>query len=216
MRRPADPEPWGQGRVLQWDAAKGLGFVQGEAGGERLLLRRADLTGRLRTRQPQAGEPVRFLALGHGPQRRAARVSTLLPPAAPARPAAASPSRPGSARLYIIPAFALLLGLIHLSWPLPRFVTVLYGALSMALFLVYGLDKWAARRGQARVRESVLHVLALLGGWPGALLGQHIFRHKIAQPRFLRIGWAMAALNIALLLVVCTPLLAPLFASHTR
>ncbi|MBN8503512.1 MAG: DUF1294 domain-containing protein [Burkholderiales bacterium] len=215
MRTPADRlETWAEGRVQQWDAAKGLGFVQSERGGERLLLRRADLTGRLRTRQPQHGEPVRFLSLGQGAQRRAARVSTLLPPPTAVKPGIKPVTRrthAASSRLLVVPAFALLLGLIHLNWPLPRFVTVMYGALSMALFIVYGLDKWAARRGQSRVSEFALHALALLGGWPGALLGQHVFRHKVAQPRFLRITWAMVVLNISLLLVVCTPLLSPLF-----
>ncbi|MBP8145152.1 MAG: DUF1294 domain-containing protein [Inhella sp.] len=204
-------DEWGQGRVLQWDAAKGLGFVQAEAGGERLLLRRADLCGRLRTRPPQAGEPVRFLAQGQGHARRAARVSTLLaPPGAAAASAPAPRSKgPDSARLLVIPAFAIVLGAIHMAWPLPRFVTLMYGALSMALFIVYGMDKWAARRGAARVRESALHLLALLGGWPGALLGQQIFRHKTAQPRFLRISWAMVVLNLLLLIAICTPVLTP-------
>jgi uncharacterized membrane protein YsdA (DUF1294 family)/cold shock CspA family protein len=211
MRKPADEPSWALGRVQQWDAAKGLGFVQPDKGGERLLLRRVDLTGRMRTREPQVGEPVRFLAVGQGPGEllRATRVSTLL--AAPAPPAPPPrPSSPGSARLLVIPGFALLLGSIQLAWTLPRFVTVLYGGLSMALFLVYGLDKWAARRNQPRVRESVLHALAAFGGWPGALLGQQIFRHKTAQPRFLRITWGMVVLNLVVLLLVCTPVLSPL------
>lgn len=193
------------GRVSQWDAAKGLGFVQPEGGGERLLLRRADLQGRLRTQAPQPGEPVRFERAADG--RRALRVYSLAPPparaAAPA-PSASRPAGPGSNRLLVIPVFALLLGLLHWQQPLPRPVPLLYGALSTALFLVYGLDKWAARKGQSRVAEGSLHLIALMGGWPGALLGQQLFRHKTAKPSFLRLTWAMVALNIALLLLLWT------------
>lgn len=207
--RPRAADAWVQGRVQQWDAAKGLGFVQADAGGPRLLLRRADLSGRLRTRPPEPGEPVRFVAQGQGSERRAVRVSTLLAPPGAAPSPAARPPGPDSARLLVVPAFALVLAAIHLAWPLPRAVTLAYGALSMALFIVYGLDKWAARRGSARVRESALHLLALLGGWPGALLGQHIFRHKTAQPRFLRITWVMVVLNLLLLVGLCTPVLTP-------
>lgn len=191
------------GRVSQWDAAKGLGFVQPEkSGGERLLLRRADLQGRLRTREPQVGEPLRYRLSSDG--RRALQVQSLAaPPPAPPR---SSPSGPGANRLLVIPAFALLLGALHWQQPLPRVVPVLYGALSLALFIVYGLDKWAAKRGSARVAETSLHLIALMGGWPGALVGQQLFRHKTAKPGFLRLSWAMTALNIALLLLAWTTL----------
>lgn len=203
MQRPGSQSAQALGRVSQWDAAKGLGFVRPEAGGERLLLRRADLTGRLRYREPLVGEAVRYLAIVDARQRRAGRVVSLAPP--PARQPA-SRTRPrsgsgrGSQRLLVIPAFALLLGVLQLSAPLPRPVPLLYGALSTALFIIYGLDKWAARRGQARVAEASLHLIALLGGWPGALLGQQLFRHKTGKPAFLRLSWAMVALNLSLLL----------------
>lgn len=199
MQRPGSKSAQALGRVSQWDAAKGLGFVQPDGGGERLLLRRADLAGRLRFREPAVGEAVRFSAVGDGRQRRAGRVSSLAPAPA-AKPAARSQPGSGSQRLLVIPAFALLLGALQLAAPLPRPVPLLYGALSTALFLVYGLDKWAAKRGSARVAESSLHLIALLGGWPGALLGQQLFRHKTSKPLFLRLTWAMVALNLSLLL----------------
>jgi uncharacterized membrane protein YsdA (DUF1294 family)/cold shock CspA family protein len=201
------------GRVSQWDLAKGLGFVAPDSGGERLLLRRADLIGRLSSRQPQLGEPVRYSVRVDGAQRRAVRVQSLQPTKPPAAPA--PKSAPGgstsTSRLLVIPAFALVLGSIHLSWPLPRWLSVLYGGLSMALFLVYGLDKWAARKGQSRVAERTLHALALAGGWPGALLGQQLFRHKTAKPNFLRWTWTMVCINMLLVLLICTPLATPLF-----
>jgi uncharacterized membrane protein YsdA (DUF1294 family) len=57
-------------------------------------------------------------------------------------------------------------------------------AISVATFCAYGLDKLQARRGAWRIRESTLHVLALIGGTPGALAGQIIFRHKTRDRRF--------------------------------
>lgn len=202
MQRPGTRSAQALGRVSQWDAAKGLGFVQPEGGGERLLLRRADLAGRLRFREPRAGEAVRFRPASDG--RRALQVNSLAPPPAQAagkaaRGPAQSPTQ-GSGHLLIIPAFALLLGALHLAAPLPRPVPLLYGALSTAVFIVYGMDKWAARRGGARVAETSLHLIALMGGWPGALLGQQLFRHKTSKPGFQRLSWAMVALNISLLL----------------
>ncbi|MFN7694859.1 MAG: DUF1294 domain-containing protein [Burkholderiales bacterium] len=198
------------GRVSQWDAAKGLGFVQPDAGGERLLLRRADLTGRLSSRQPQVGEPVRYFAKLERGQRRATRVQTLQPSPTASAPQVARQKPVSTSRLLVIPAYALVLGSIHLSWPLPRWLTVIHGGLSMALFIIYGLDKWAARKGNKRVAERTLHALALAGGWPGALLGQQVFRHKTAKPSFLRWTWAMVCLNMLLVLMICTPILLPL------
>jgi uncharacterized membrane protein YsdA (DUF1294 family)/cold shock CspA family protein len=196
------------GRVSQWDVAKGLGFVQPDAGGERLLLRRADLTGRLSSRQPQVGEPVRYQPKLERGQRRATRVQSLVPSKPAPPPPPPKPVAPSTSRLLVIPAFALVLGSIHLAWPLPRWLTVMYGGVSMALFLVYGLDKWAARKGQSRVAERTLHLLAC--GWPGALLGQQLFRHKTAKPSFLHWTWAMVSLNLILVLLICTPILTPL------
>jgi uncharacterized membrane protein YsdA (DUF1294 family) len=60
-----------------------------------------------------------------------------------------------------------------------------YGALSLAAFALYGLDKVQARRGGRRVPERTLHVLALAGGFAGAWLGMRAFRHKTRKPGFI-------------------------------
>lgn len=65
-------------------------------------------------------------------------------------------------------------------WLLPA----LYLLLSLLSFVLYGMDKHAARRSARRVPEMRLHMLALLGGWPGAWLGQRVFRHKTAKSTF--------------------------------
>jgi uncharacterized membrane protein YsdA (DUF1294 family) len=75
----------------------------------------------------------------------------------------------------------------------------LYILLRTITFVVYGFDKLAARRGGRRVRERTLHLLALCGGWPGALAGQQIFRHKTRNRTFQVDFWLIVLLNIALL-----------------
>lgn len=70
-----------------------------------------------------------------------------------------------------------------------------YGAASLSLFALYGLDKSAARRGRRRVPENSLHMLALLGGWPGALAGQWAFRHKTRKQPFRAIFVVTIVLN---------------------
>ncbi|MGL6075826.1 MAG: DUF1294 domain-containing protein [Fimbriiglobus sp.] len=70
--------------------------------------------------------------------------------------------------------------------------------MSLACFVAYGWDKWCAAKGSRRLPEQTLHVLALLGGWPGALLGQRHFRHKTKKLSFLIVFWCLVALHIAI------------------
>jgi uncharacterized membrane protein YsdA (DUF1294 family) len=77
------------------------------------------------------------------------------------------------------------------------YVVALLG-MSFATFVAYGLDKRRAGQGRRRVRESTLHWMALLGGWPGALAGQRFFRHKTKKLRFRVVLWLVAVAHVAL------------------
>ena len=83
---------------------------------------------------------------------------------------------------------------------IPLLVPSVYAACSLVAILAYGWDKSAAQRGTRRIPETNLHLLGLLGGWPGALLAQQWFRHKTSKRSF-RIGfWFTVLANSALLL----------------
>ena len=77
-------------------------------------------------------------------------------------------------------------------------VGLCYGLLSLITYVVYALDKSAARRGGWRVPERRLHLLALLGGWPGALLARHWLRHKSRKPGFSALFWLTVLGNVAM------------------
>lgn len=68
--------------------------------------------------------------------------------------------------------------------------------LSLLTLAAYAVDKHAARSGAWRVRERTLLALALMGGWPGALLGQHLLRHKVQKTRFKALNGMMALINV--------------------
>ena len=59
-----------------------------------------------------------------------------------------------------------------------KWVLLWVAALSLADFVLMGVDKWKAKRGAWRVKESTFFLLAALGGAPGAILGMWAFRHK--------------------------------------
>jgi uncharacterized membrane protein YsdA (DUF1294 family) len=79
-----------------------------------------------------------------------------------------------------------------------REALVAYAALSLAAFLAYGWDKRRARTGGRRVPERTLHMLALLGGFPGAFAGMRVFRHKTRKVLFLAVLVLAAGLHAAL------------------
>ncbi len=70
--------------------------------------------------------------------------------------------------------------------------------MSVVCFAAYGLDKRRAGNGGRRVQEHTLQILAFLGGWPGALLGQRQFRHKTKKLAFLIVFWLVVVLHIAI------------------
>jgi uncharacterized membrane protein YsdA (DUF1294 family) len=59
----------------------------------------------------------------------------------------------------------------HLYW-------IWLALVSFITFLVYGYDKFQARKGEWRIPERVLHILALAGGFTGAWVGRALFHHK--------------------------------------
>ena len=81
-------------------------------------------------------------------------------------------------------------------------VVVWYGVTSLILFLLYGFDKRAARLSRRRIPEARLHFLAVIGGIPGALLAQQVFRHKTRKTSFQLVTWAIVILHVAFLVGV--------------
>lgn len=97
---------------------------------------------------------------------------------------------------------AVALGALAAGWAgalIAPAVAIGYGALSCIAFLLYRNDKNAAQAGGMRTRERTLHLIGLLGGWPGALIAQDRFRHKTRKASFQFVFWATVAINCALL-----------------
>jgi len=63
-------------------------------------------------------------------------------------------------------------------------LTIYFVFINVLTFLLYGIDKWKARRGKWRIPEETLIWLAIVGGSIGALLGMYLFRHKTRHKKF--------------------------------
>ena len=87
-----------------------------------------------------------------------------------------------------------------------------YGLAGLWAFVGFARDKRAARRHRRRTSERHLHLLELLGGFPGAWLAILFLRHKSSKPSFLLISVLTSATNIVLvaaLLYLLMPSSAP-------
>lgn len=84
----------------------------------------------------------------------------------------------------------------------PYFVASIYGTMSSITFLVYKWDKRLAIESTEqpiRVPERSLHILALLCGWPGALIAQQWLRHKSQKRAFIAGLWLTILINCSVL-----------------
>jgi uncharacterized membrane protein YsdA (DUF1294 family) len=82
---------------------------------------------------------------------------------------------------------------------LPALLLAVYGLLSGVAFAMYRADKSAATAGRRRTRESSLHTVDVLGGWPGGLVARHLFRHKTLKQPFRTVYWCTVIVNCAAL-----------------
>lgn len=193
------------GSLVEWNDARGFGFVQADAGGERLFVHISAFQPRPSPQaRPQLGMRLEFAVGMEGGKKRAQQVrwrNLAHRPAArqnPARPhRSAVKVQGGGGTYFAVLAFALLFGAVAALWGVQRWVASLYALLSLMTFFAYWKDKAAAQAGRWRTPESTLHVLALMGGWPGAVLAQQWLRHKSSKAAFRAVFWATVVLNVA-------------------
>ena len=72
-------------------------------------------------------------------------------------------------------------------------------AMNVLTFSLYGVDKFKARRGAWRIRESTLLGTAACFGALGALAGMYAFRHKAKHRAFTLGVPAMLLVQLAVL-----------------
>jgi uncharacterized membrane protein YsdA (DUF1294 family)/cold shock CspA family protein len=188
-----------KGRIASWDDDKGFGFILPLAGGDRIFVHIKAFANR--SRRPKIGDVVTYAIASDSRGRlraEAATVAGVRQPPAPKRSAGRFPQLLAVAFLLMVCAATLLSAV-----PPQMFFGFL--VLSVVTFAAYWLDKQAARRRTWRTRESTLHLLALLGGWPGALIARGLFRHKTTKQPFRSVLWTTVVLNCALSGWLVTP-----------
>lgn len=203
-----------EGQLTHWDDARGFGRIESTQGGEPIFMHISAWP--RNAGRPRLGQRLSF-AVETGPKgKRAADVRPALDaPATRAgtRPGARrGPAQWGTASLFAIPALLVLWLALSVWGRLALWVPLTYAVMSGMAFVAYALDKSAAERGAWRISEGNLHLLSLLGGWPGALVAQQRLRHKSTKHSFRQVFWGTVVLNLVGLVLIVSPLGAALLA----
>ena len=182
-----------QGRIADWNDAKGFGFVTPNGGGERSFVHIKAFTAN--HRRPQDGDLITY-ETATDPAGRLRAVNIRFAGNIPAP----SITRSGRARkspiaIAYTALFCASVGVLTLMGKLPALVSYIYVLASLFTFLVYAFDKSAAQNSRQRTPEKKLHLLALIGGWPGALAAQRMFRHKSIKAEFQNAFWLTVIVN---------------------
>lgn len=115
--------------------------------------------------------------------------------------------RAGAEGYFVLLGFVALFFVVGSYWPVSPWIAALYVVASGVTFGVYAFDKTAARAGGWRTKESTLHLLAVIGGWPGAIVAQRLLHHKNRKASFQVVFWVTVVVNIAAFLLLSATLL---------
>jgi len=189
----ARANPRYQGTITSWKDEQGFGFITPNGGGPSVFVHVKSFTSHA-TRPALAAIVTYELGVNDKGQPRAANVAF-----AGDQARRRAPARSAGFQLLVAAGFLALVALAVMAQALPGIVVGVYLGASALTFIAYARDKSAARNARRRTPENTLHLLALAGGWPGAMLAQQLLRHKSSKPSFRAGFWCTVVVNCAIL-----------------
>lgn len=178
-----------QGKITHWNEQKGYGFITPAAGAKQVFVH-IRAFGK-RQEPPKLNQLVSF-SLSTDKQGRPCAVKVTR---AGEKQHKSSERKSGALMIFIAIVFMAVVGLSVILAGLHEYVLYTYLAISLVTYVVYGIDKSAAQSGAWRTSESTLHMMSIIGGWPGALIAQQVLRHKSRKEEFRFVFWVTVVVN---------------------
>lgn len=173
-----------RGEIVDWKADRGFGFIRPRGGGPDVFLHIRQV--RPPGYEPQVGDKVSY-SLTQDDQGRHRAAAATISGVAPTK-------REWAFALALVVAIGFMWAIFGMQQYRPAFWG--YLGMSVLAFGAYGIDKLRAISGEWRTPEATLHTIGLLGGWPGAIPAQLLFRHKTAKASFQTTFWLIAGAHI--------------------
>lgn len=185
-----------QGKITSWKDDQGFGFITPNGGGEPVFLHIKAFA--RRGRRPVEGLIVTYEHATDA-KGRARAESVAFVESTSSRVAASGGKNSGRGLPMLAVLFFAFVGACGLAGKLPLAVVGLYAGASLLAYVIYAWDKAAAQSGRWRTAENTFHMIALFGGWPGALVAQRVLRHKSSKTSFQATFWATVLINCGVL-----------------
>jgi uncharacterized membrane protein YsdA (DUF1294 family)/cold shock CspA family protein len=195
-----------EGLLKTWNDDRGFGFIEPLKGGQEIFVH-------IKSFPPGTGRPVQNQKLSFEVEqssdgkKRAKNVLLARPPRSSSKSVFKPVRQWDKSGVYALCSFALIFLVVTIVWRPTLLFAVGYVLTSLACFLFYGHDKNAAEAGEWRTSEGTLLMLGMIGGWPGAIVAQQMFRHKTSKVEFQWAFWATVLLNVGAFVAATTPLI---------
>ncbi len=178
-----------KGTISEWYIDRGYGYIIPDSGALRIKFLVSDVKNSVNLGELK--QSVRFvIAQDENGNRRATHVEG---------------TRAFPWATLIVVWFAATLGGCVYFWQYPLRIVFYYLAATVIVLFVYLLDKHNEKRTKPVTGESALLFLSLLGGWPGAVIGQYTFNLQPKSFTFQLLFFIVMAIHIAFLVWTLTP-----------
>lgn len=190
------------GIIETWKENEGFGFIQPDGGGKDYFFHKSGITN---NKKPAVGQKVSY-TIGRDAKGRLRAENVTIGKSATKLEQVRGQTKGrmglpdlgtrgiadiGSTQMLLF-AIPFLASALTLSWVPLAFYTIA----SIVGFGAITLDKRFAQQNMWRIPEATLHLIELLGGWPGSGAAQRMVRHKTQKMSYQITFWVIAAVHL--------------------